>query len=92
MTDFFFCSALSTPVKERKQSFRIDLISLSAAMDSLENLENEFEKMRGRMKSQINGNEASNGALQINAPAVGRLNHQEIGTRIGTRIEGKTIK
>lgn len=60
-------------------------------MDSLGNLENGFKKMRGRMKSDINRNEASNGALQINAPAVGRLNHQEVGTRI-ERMIGTEIK
>ena len=61
-------------------------------MDSLENLEKEYEKLRGRMSSQIKGNEARNGALQINAPAVGKLNHQEVGTRIKTKIGTKISK
>lgn len=52
----------------------------------IEALENELEKMRGCMRSEIKSNEASNGALQINAPAVGRLNHHEVGRRIETQI------
>jgi hypothetical protein len=55
-------------------------------MDFLESLENEFEKMNCRMKSDISENKAINGAIQINAPAVGKLSHHEAGTKIGTKI------
>jgi hypothetical protein len=53
----------------------------------MESLGNKLEnmKMKGRKSLEIKGNGADNGALQINAPAIGE--YKEVGTRVEAKIE-----